>query len=178
MSNYLQEIIEAYEQDIRGNIYTLTLDNGDILSFEITKNNVPHLLGIGKLALRQVKGKYPAELYTMLKNGSITLEQITNSPNHKEIYKKIMNFHYLVSILHCGDMVKIVKKRGSLNSSYLLYLDHRPNQIIHLGLAENGGGKWYPESFLILNRNVTAYIDNQLPVGIIDMKVSLRHNPN
>jgi len=85
-----------------------------------------------------------------------------------------MNFANLISILHCGDAVKIVKRIGSLNSKYLLYLDHRPKEIVHLGLVEDSVGLWHPESFLVLQRNVTAYIDGQLPVDIIRMSVSDR----
>ena len=75
-------------------------------------------------------------------------------------------------MLHCGDIVKLVKRHGSLNASYLLYLDHRPDEIIHLGLAQDGTGNWYPESLLVLQRNVTAYIDDEEPVEILQMYIT------
>ena len=67
-----------------------------------------------------------------------------------------MNFHYIMQILHCGDAVKVVKRIGSLKSSYLLYLDHTPNEVIHLGIEQDASGGWYPESLLVLQRNVTG----------------------
>ena len=73
--------------------------------------------------------------------------------------------------LHSGDAVKVVKRVGTLKSAYLLYLDHQPNEIIHLGIAQDEVGGWYPESLLVLQRNVTAYIDGQIPLEIVDFKV-------
>ena len=172
MSDFLKNLILDYERDLYGNIYTLELSDGEVIRFEIKKKNVPHLLGIGHLALRQLMGKYANEVYKMLKNGQITLDHVTSVPNHKEVYKKIANFHYISNILHCGDAVKVVKRVGSLNSRYLLYIDHQPNEIVHLGLAQDSAGNWYPESLLILQRNVTAYIDGQIPVDIVKMTVS------
>ena len=84
----------------------------------------------------------------------------------------IKNFHHIASILQCGDAVKVVKKIGSIKSTYLLYLDHRPDEIIHLGVGEDENGGWYPESLLVLQRNVTAYIDNQVPLYIKEFKIN------
>lgn len=172
MSDYLQQIIEDYERDLMGNVYTFLFSNNAKISFEIKKQNVPHLLGIGHLPLRQIRGRFANELYTLLKNGTITLDHVTSVPKHKEVYKKIMNFHHIITILHGGDAVKVVKRIGTLKSTYLLYLDHQPNEIIHLGIAQDEAEGWYPESLLILQRNVTAYIDGQLPLEIVDFKVS------
>ena len=172
MSRYLQELIEDYERDLLGNRYTFIFDNNDEISFEIKKKNVPHLLGIGHLPLRQVSGKYASQIYTMLKNGSLTIDHIVSVPKHKEVYKKIMNFHYLAAMLHSGDAVKIVKRIGSLNSSYLLYLDHAPKEIIHLGIAKDHAGRWSPESLLVLQRDVTSYIDGQIPMSIKEFRVT------
>ena len=172
MSDYLEKLIENYERDLMGNVYSFAFSNDDAISFEIKKRNVPHLLGIGRLPLRQVHGKYAIQLYAMLKNGKITLEHITSVSGHKEVYKKIMNFHHIVAMLHCGEAVKVVKRIGSLNSSYLLYLDHQPTEIVHLGIGADNAGGWYPESLLVLQRNVTAYIDNQLPLAIVEFKIN------
>lgn len=172
MSDYLQQIIDDYERDLMGNVYTFLFSNHEEISFEIKKRNVPHLLGIGRLPLRQVRGRFANELYTLLKNGTITLDHVTSVPKHKEVYKKIMNFHHIITMLHGGDSVKVVKRIGTLKSAYLLYLDHQPNEIIHLGIAQDEAGGWYPESLLVLQRNVTAYIDGQLPLEIVDFKVS------
>ena len=76
-----------------GNIYTFLFSNHEEISFEIKKQNVPHLLGIGRLPLRQVRGRYANELYTLLKNGSLTLEHVTSVPKHKEVYKKIIQIY-------------------------------------------------------------------------------------
>ena len=108
----------------------------------------------------------------MLKDGRLTLDHVVSVPHHKEVYKKIKNFHYIASILQCGDAVKVVKKIGSIKSTYLLYLDHRPDEIIHLGVGEDENGGWYPESLLVLQRNVTAYIDNQVPLYIKEFKIN------
>ena len=165
----LKNIIDDYERDILGNRYTLFLSNSDTLSFCIEKDNIPHLLGVRKLPLRQVQNKSAQAVYAMLKDGRININHIAP---YRESYKKAMNFSHLISILHCGDAVKIVKRIGTLNSSYLLFLDHRPQEIIHLGLAEDYSGQWHPESLLVLRRNVTSYIDGQLPVDIIKMEVT------
>lgn len=172
MSDYLEKLIDHYERDLMGNIYTYSFSNGDTICFEIKKRNVPHLLGIGHLPLRQIHGKYATQLYGMLKSGVVTLDEITSVPGHKEVYKKIMNFHKIATILHCGDAVKVVKRIGSLNSSYLLYLDHRPEEIVHLSIGEDSAGNWYPESLLVLQRNVTVYIDGQIPLSITNFSVS------
>lgn len=172
MSDHLQQIIDDYERDLMGNVYTFLFSNHEEISFEIKKRNVPHLLGIGRLPLRQVRGRFANELYTLLKNGTITLDHVTSVPKHKEVYKKIMNFHHIITMLHGGDAVKVVKRIGTLKSAYLLYLDHQPNEIIHLGIAQDEAGGRYPESLLVLQRNVTAYIDDQLPLEIVDFKVS------
>ncbi len=171
MSDYLRQLIEDYERDLMGNVYTFLFSNGEEISFEIKKQNVPHLLGIGRLPLRQVRGRFANELYALLKCGGLTLEHVTSVPRHKEVYKKIMNFHHIITMLHCGDAVKVVKRIGSLRSSYLLYLDHQPDEIIHLGIGKDEAGGWYPESLLILQRNVTVYIDNQLPLEIVGFRV-------
>ena len=176
MSNYLQELILDYERDILGNVYTFILSNGETITFEIKRKNIPHLLGIGRLPLRQLQGKYADQIYSMLKSGRLTMAHVTSVPGHKEVYKKIMNFHHLIAMLHCGDMVKLVKRRGSLNASYLLYLDHQPTEIVHLGLAQDSVGNWYPESLLVLQRNVTAYIDDEQPVDILQMLVSKKES--
>ena len=176
MSNYFVQLIDEYERDIRGNIYSFQLSDGVTVEFSIKSKNVPHLLGIEKLPLRQTKGKHAGELYSILKNGYITLDDVAALPNHKEEYKKIKNFHHIISILHCGDAVKVVKKRGALNSQYLFYLDHSPKQIVHLGIAwDLQHAIWYPESLLILNDHVTAYVKDQLPVDIINMSVKARN---
>lgn len=172
MSDYLQSLIADYERDILGNSYAFLFSNGEEIEFQIRKRNVPHLLGIGRLSLRQVHGKYSEQLYSMIKNGTLTLRHVVSVPEHKEVYKKIMNFHHITTILHCGDAVKVVKRVGSLKSSYLLYLDHSPNEIIHLGIGQDDSGGWYPESLLILQRSVTAYIDDQQPVNIINFKIN------
>ena len=172
MSNYLQQLIEDYERDLMGNVYSFVFTNGEEISFEIKRRNVPHLLGIGHLALRQVQGKYASQLYSMLKDGRLTLDHVVSVPHHKEVYKKIKNLLYIASILQCGDAVKVVKKIGSIKSTYLLYLDHRPDEIIHLGVGEDENGGWYPESLLVLQRNVTAYIDNQIPLHIKEFKIN------
>ena len=171
MPDYLRQLIENYERDLMGNIYTFLFSNHEEISFKIKKQNVPHLLGIGRLPLRQVRGRYANELYTLLKNGSLTLEHVTSVPKHKEVYKKIMNFQHIITMLHRGDAVKVVKRVGTLKSSYLLYLDHQPDEIVHLEIAQDEAGGWYPESLLVLQRNVTAYIDGQIPLEIVDFKV-------
>ena len=168
---FISNMIQDYERDLLGNWYTLHLSNGEVLSFAIEQKNIPHLLGIRKLPLRQAQGKSAQALYDMLKDGRITLDHIAR---FKEAYKKVMAFPQIVSILHCEDAVKIVKRIGSLCSRYLLFLDHRPCEITHLGLVEDDAGIWHPESFLILQRNVTAYINGQLPVDIVEMVVSER----
>lgn len=84
-----------------------------------------------------------------------------------------MNFHYIMQILHCGDAVKVVKRIGSLKSSYLLYLDHIPYEVIHLGIEQDASGGWHPEPLLVLQRNVTAYINGQLPLGIVTLNLRL-----
>lgn len=173
-STFLQNLIKDYERDLRGNIYTFRLSDGETIVLEIRKENVPHLLGIGRLPLRQIHGKYQSQVYAMLRDGVITLDHVVKSPNHKEVYKKIMNFEHLVTILHCGDAVKVVRHIGTLKSKYLLYLDRSPDDIIHLGVGQGDAGNWFPESLLVLNRNVTGYIDNQISVDILDFSVSSR----
>lgn len=167
----IKRLIANYEQDLLGNIYTFHLSDGVTLSFSIEPKDVPHLLGVRKLPLRQVYGKSALAVYDMLKDGRINILHV--GP-HKEEYKKVMNFSRLVEILHCGDAVKIVKRVGRLNSSYFLYLDHRPNEVVHLGIVKDeNDGSWHPESLLILQeRDVGAYIDDQLPVDILKMTVS------
>lgn len=132
------------------------------------------ILGIKRLQLRQVQGKYANYIYSMLKDGTLTLEHVVSVPNHKEVYKKIMNFQYISAMLHSGNIVKIVKRIGRLNSSYLFYLDHRPQEIIYLGIGRDADGNWYPESLLVLQRNATAYIDGQIPVNIVKFDVTAR----
>ena len=168
MSNYIKKLIASYEQNILGKTYSFTFSNGESITFAIRKKNVPHLLGIGKLPLRQTQGKFSMQIYNMLKSGSITMELINRVPQNKEVIKKILNFHCIIQILNEGDAVKVVKRIGSLKSDYLLYLDDRPNKIVHLGIAEDENGNWYPESLLILNkRNIEKYIDGQLPLTIV-----------
>ena len=167
--NIIQQLINDYEQDICGNVYTFVLSDGETVSFSINKENVPHLMGIKKLPLRQVQNKSAKAVYKMLKDGRINIAHVEP---HKESYKKVMNFSHLISILHCGDAVKIVKKKGSINSTYVFYLDHQPQEIIHLGIVQDGN-KWHPETLLITQRrNVTAYIDGQLPLNIVSMSVT------
>jgi hypothetical protein len=170
-ANIIKRLIENYEQDLLGNWYTFTLSDGVTLSFTIEKKDVPHLMGIRKLPLRQVQNKSALAVYDMLKDGRINVSHIVT---HKEEYKKVMNFSQIVNILHCGDAVKVVKRVSRLHSSYFLYLDHSPNEIVHLGIVNDPtDNSWHPESLLInQNRNVTAYIDDQLPVDILNMTVS------
>ena len=169
--NYIENLIADYERDLLGNRYIFELSDGETLSFCIEKKDVPHLMGVRKLPLRQVQNKSAEAVYNMLKDGRINIQHL--GP-HKEEFKKVMNFHHLVSILHCGDAVKIVKRVGRLKSSYFLYLDHRPESIIHLGVVKDEKGVWHPESLLInQSRNVSAYIDGQVPVDILSMTVTL-----
>ena len=143
-----------YERDLMGSIYTFLLSDGETISFEIKRSNVPHLLGIKRLQLRQVQGKYANYIYSMLKDGTLTLEHVVSVPNHKEVYKKIMNFQYISAMLHSGNTVKIVKRIG-----------------------RDADGNWYPESLLVLQRNATAYIDGQVPVDIVKFDVAARERP-
>lgn len=112
------------------------------------------ILGIKRLQLRQVQGKYANYIYSMLKDGTLTLEHVVSVPNHKEVYKKIMNFQYISAMLHSGNTVKIVKRIG-----------------------RDADGNWYPESLLVLQRNATAYIDGQVPVDIVKFDVTARERP-
>ena len=169
VNDFLQNMIADYESDLLGNRYTLYLSNSDVVSFAVEKKDVPHLLGIRKLPLRQVQNKSALAIYEMLKDGRIKISHI--APN-REAYKKAMNFPYLTSIVYCGDSVRIVKRIGTLNSTYLLFLDHRPKEILHIGLVQDKSGQWHPESFLVLQRNVTAYIEGQTPVDILRMDVT------
>ena len=167
--NIIKMLISNYEQDILGNVYTFLLSDGETISFSIDEKDVPHLMGIRKLPLRQVQRKSAMAVYQMLKDGRISIDHIEP---YKESYKKVMNFSHLVSILYCGDAVKIVKKIGSTKSTYVFYLDHQPNEIIHLGVVWDDD-KWHPETLLInQRRNVTAYIDGQLPLDIVKMTVT------
>ena len=162
-------LIADYERDLYGNLYIFALSDGITLSFSIDKKDVPHLMGIRKLPLRQVQNKSALAVYEMLKDGRINISHIRP---HKEEYKKVMNFHHLVEILHCGDAVKIVKRIGRLHSSYFLYLDHRPKEVIHLGVVQDEKGNWHPESLLVNHeRNAGVYIDRQLPVEILKMEI-------
>lgn len=167
----IKQLITNYEQDLLGKRYEFQLSDGVTLSFSIDPKDIPHLLGVRKLPLRQVQSKSALDVYDMLKDGRINIVHI--GP-HKEAYKKVMNFSRLVEILYCGDAVKIVKRVGRLNSSYFLYLDHSPDEVVHLGIVKDEeDDSWHPESLLILQeRNVCAYIDNQLPVDILTMTVS------
>lgn len=169
-SETVKRLIADYERDLYGNSYIFTLSDGVTLAFSIDKKDVPHLMGIRKLPLRQVQNKSALAVYEMLKDGRINARHIAP---HKEEYKKVMNFHRLVDILHCGDAVKIVRRIGRLHSSYFLYLDHRPNEVIHLGIVQDEkDGTWHPESLLVnQTRNVGVYIDGQQPVEILKMKV-------
>lgn len=167
-NDIIKRLIADYERDIFGNRYTYALSDGETVSFSIDKKDVPHLMGIRKLPLRQVQNKSAQAVYNMLKDGRIN---ISHASPHKETYKKIMNFKHIISILHCGDTVKVVKKIGSLKSSYLFYLDHQPSEIIHLGIVK-AADSWHPESLLVLQRrDITAYIDGQIPVDIISMDI-------
>ena len=164
----IEQLIADYEQDILGNRYTYVLSNGETVSFRIEPRDIPHLMGVRKLPLRQTYQKSADAVYQMLKDGRITLKHIAP---HKEEYKKVMNFKYLISILHCGDAVKVVRRVGRLNSSYLFYLDHSPQRIIHLGILYDGK-TWHPESLLVTqSRTITAYIDGQQPVDILNMSI-------
>lgn len=166
----IKQLIHNYEQDIYGNRYTFVLSDGETVSFCIKKENVPHLLGVRKLPLRQVQNKSASAIYEMLKDGRINISHIEP---YKEEYKKVMHFGMLTTILYCGDMVRIVKRIGSLKSSYLLYLDNSPNEIVHLGIVKDAAGAWAPESLLVLNkRNIMAYIDDQIQVEILSMTVT------
>lgn len=166
----IEHLIEDYERDLMGNVYTFELSDGETISFGIKPKDVPHLMGIRKLPLRQVQNKSALAVYDMLKDGRIN---ITHVEPHKEEYKKVMNFDRIVSILHCGEAVRIVKRVGRLHSSYFIYLDHRPDEIVHLGVMKDENGVWHPESLLInKHRDVTAYIDNQIPVDILSMEVT------
>lgn len=168
-SETVKQLIADYERDLYGNLYIFTLSDGVTLSFSVEKKDVPHLMGIRKLPLRQVQNKSALAVYEMLKDGRINIFHICP---YKEEYKKVMNFRHLVEILHCGDAVRIVKRVGRLHSSYFLYLDHRPAEVIHLGVVQDEKGAWHPESLLINHaRNAGAYIENQLPVEILQMTV-------
>lgn len=169
--NRIAQLIADYERELLGNRYIFVLSDGVTLDFSIEKKDVPHLMGIRKLPLRQVQNKSALAVYEMLRDGRIRLSHIAP---HKEEYKKVMNFSQLGDILHRGSAVRIVKRVGRLNSSYFLYLDHRPREIIHLGIVQSAlDGSWHPESLLInQRRNVSAYIDDQVPVSILRMTVS------
>lgn len=169
--NIIRKLISDYERDICGNVYSFQLSDGEVITFSIDEKDVPHLMGVRKLTLRQIQNKSATAVYQMLKDGRITISHVEP---HKESYKKVMNFAHLVSILHCGDAVKIVKKIGTIKSSYVFYLDHRPHEIIHLGVVWGDDG-WHPETLLVnQRRNVTSYIDGQLPVDIIKMEITQR----
>jgi len=79
VNDFLQNMIADYESDLLGNRYTLYLSNSDVVSFAVEKKDVPHLLGIRKLPLRQVQNKSALAIYEMLKDGRIKI-------SHKEEY--------------------------------------------------------------------------------------------
>lgn len=163
-SDYIKQLIANYETNIMGNRYIFELSDGETLSFCIEKKDVPHLMGIRKLNARQVKNSSALAIYNMLKTGVISMRHVGY---HKESYKKVVNFERMINVLAEGEIVKIVKRIGSIKSSYLIYLDNRPEEVLHLGVVKDDAGKWHPETFLIIkHRNVSAYIDNQRPVEI------------
>lgn len=167
----IKNLIGNYEHGLMGKRYTFLLSDGVTLSFSIEAKDIPHLMGIRKLPLRQVQGKSALAVYNMLKDGRVNIFHV--GP-HKEEFKKVMYFSHIIDILHHGDAVKIVKRVGRLNSSYFLYLDNRPAEIVHLGIVQDAkDGTWHPESLLInKDRNVDAYIKDQTPVDIIEMTVT------
>ena len=109
-NDYIKTLIANYEANILGNRYIFELADGETLSFCIEKRDIPHLLGIRKLNIRQVQNRSAITIYEML----------------KESYKKVCNFDRMLSVIADGDVVKVVKKLGSIKSSYLIYLDNRP----------------------------------------------------
>lgn len=149
--------------------FVFRLSDGETISLKILPEDVSHLMGVRKLHLRQAQNSSAKVIYDHLKSGVITLDHFVG---HKEEYKKAVNFPALISILYCGETVRVVKKIGSLNSSYLFYLDHSPDEIIHLGVKRDKRGAWHTETLLVINkRGLDAYIRNQIPVVIEEMQV-------
>lgn len=168
-NDYIKHLIANYETNIMGNRYIFVLENEETLSFCIKKEDVPHLMGIRKLNIRQVKNSSALAIYNKLKNGAISLKHVGY---YKESYKKVVNFERMINVLAEGEIVKIVKRIGSIKSNYLIYLDNRPDEILHLGVVKDATGKWHPETFLVIKkRNVSAYIDDQIPVEILERYV-------
>ena len=131
-NDYIKTLIANYEANILGNRYIFELADGETLSFCIEKRDIPHLLGIRKLNIRQVQNRSAIAIYEMLKKGSISIRHVAYL---KESYKKVCNFDGMLSVIADGDVVKVVKKLGSIKSSYLIYLDNRPQEILHLGVG-------------------------------------------
>lgn len=73
-NDYIKHLIANYETNIMGNRYIFVLENEETLSFCIKKEDVPHLMGIRKLNIRQVKNSSALAIYNKLKNGAISMK--------------------------------------------------------------------------------------------------------
>lgn len=170
----LRKIILEYEKNLKGKVFKITLENNQVIEFQIAKKRLKHLLGFQYTSY----SKFPAELiYSNIKKRKLTLEKLQKDKMFKSIETRIINFSRIIDLLSLTESDFLIEfnknliKNCNLKSKYIIYKDNS-NNILHLGLAEDNS--YYPETWFIRDErmnNIDLYTKDQTKLQIIKFEV-------
>ncbi len=172
MSIDIQTIIDHYCSIINTN-YCIHLNNDDIINFTFKGVHLPHLLGLHYLVDVPIFEKYnnknikATEIFKLLKNKEIDLDEIYKSKYFEDIYQSKLKYFFIPQLL---SNMKIVEFNPTLIKDYDTKLDKveylfwsylkTDNGYKHLGLGfTTTNGISFPNTFFF--RNDEQYIVNQ-----------------
>lgn len=93
----LRKILLEYEKHLKGKRFKITLEDDNIIEFQIAKKRLKHLLGFQYTSYSE----FPAELiYTKIKTRKLTLEKLQKDKNFKLIETRLINFTRIMDCQH------------------------------------------------------------------------------
>lgn len=168
----IEAIIEGYFKIINTK-YKICLNSGDVISFTLKGENLPHLLGLQNLVDIPIFEKYKngeakaTDIFRGLRDKTIDLEEIYSSVYFEEVYQNKIRYFNLSNLLSPMNIVKfdssLIKDYDSKlqKVEYIFWNEiESDNGLIHLGIGFSiNNNISYPNTFFYRQDN--QYLSKQ-----------------
>lgn len=172
----IQKAISVYEK-VRKNKYTITVEDGTIITLNFGRENFHHLLGFQHLTDKPALSyqvKNTKAFYNGLRRGYIAESEIESSEKYADIADRVEYFHELLDILSAGDAKIIVefdpaKIKTLIEAKFILYKRNglpyeKDYRVYTLFIGYNPTDKeYYPTTYVVEPSNF--YLDGQRFLG-------------
>lgn len=147
--------------------FTLEIEGGITLSFHFDAKSFFHLLGLQYITdiPRVVSARNKASLVKQLLTDDVLFSQIQKSAHFGMIRRRVETLGKICDML-ISDQCEIIVEfdpakvpATKIKSKYLLYKRDMSNTYYLLGIATDGSGRYYPETYLVDSSKY--YVANQ-----------------